>query len=189
MYAMLNTVDRQGRRLSFLVNDLLLLSNLEQNTFSEQFQLCCLNDLINDLSEEFLELAIAAEIKLFNHVPVDSIYVLGNEQQLYRAVSNLIANAIHYTPSGGCVDITLQSRDRSAVITVKDTGIGIASTELSRIFERFYRVDGDRCRKTGGTGLGLAIVQAIIQAHRGTVTVTSELGKGSQFIVHLPEVK
>ncbi|HEY9808925.1 MAG TPA: two-component system sensor histidine kinase RppB [Halomicronema sp.] len=189
IYVMLNTVERQGRRLSYLVNDLLLLSNLEQNTFSQQFQLCCLNDLINDLSEEFLELAFASDIKLFNHVPVDLIYVLGNEQQLYRAVSNLIANAIHYTPSGGCVDINLQSRDRFAVITVKDTGIGIASTELSRIFERFYRVDGARCRKTGGTGLGLAIVQAIIQAHRGTVTVTSEIGKGSQFSLLLLEQK
>lgn len=187
--AMLDTVERQGRRLGYLINDLLLLSSLEQNTFIESVQPCCLNDLISDLTEEFLELAVASEIKLLSYIPDDPIYVSGHEQQLYRAVSNLIANAIHYTPSGGCVNITLGSHDRTAFITVEDTGIGISSTALLRIFERFYRVDGDRSRKTGGTGLGLAIVQAIVHIHHGSITVNSELEKGSQFTIHLPEQK
>lgn len=186
VHVTLNTIERQGRRLSHLINDLLLLSSIEQKTISEQFQPCCLNDLIADLSEEFLELAVASEIKLSSHVPDHLIYVLGHEQQLYRLVSNLISNAIHYTPSGGDVSICLKQRERTAILSVEDTGTGIPPNQLPRIFERFYRVDSDRSRKTGGTGLGLAIVQAIAQHHQSYLTVKSDVGKGSLFTVHLP---
>lgn len=182
---MLHTVERQGRRLSQLIADLLLLSSIEQNTSSEQFKPCCLNDLISDLSEEFLELAVASDIKLSSHVPTHLIYVLGHEQQLYRLVSNLIANAIHYTPTGGYISIHLEQRDRTAIVMVKDTGIGIPPSEQTRIFERFYRVNSDRSRKTGGTGLGLAIVQAIAQVHGGQLSVESQVARGSSFTLQL----
>ena len=89
------------------------------------------------------------------------------ESQLYRLVSNLIAHGVQYPPSSGNVVIELTRRDRLAVITVKDTGIGIASGEQTRIFERFYPGDSDRNRQAGGTALGLAIVQAIGQKHQG----------------------
>jgi two-component system, OmpR family, Ni(II)-sensor and/or redox sensor kinase NrsS len=183
---MLQTVERQGRRLSHLIADLLFLTNLEQNSSSHPFQPCCLNDLVNDLTEEYLELAMATDIHLINQISNDAIYVLGNESQLYRLVSNLIANAIQYTHSGGFVTVCLKSHDRTALITVKDTGIGIATTEQNRIFERFYRVDSDRSRKTGGTGLGLAIAQAIAQVHGGSIQVQSELGQGARFTLRLP---
>jgi two-component system, OmpR family, Ni(II)-sensor and/or redox sensor kinase NrsS len=111
---------------------------------------------------------------------------LGNESQLYRLVSNLIANAIHYTPKGGQVLISLTMGDRHALIAVQDTGIGIAPTEQTQIFDRFYRVDSDRSRKTGGTGLGLAISQAIAHLHQGNIAVKSELGTGSTFTIYLP---
>ncbi len=186
MQTMLQTVERQGRRLSHLIADLLFLTSLEQNSSPKPFQPCCLNDLISDLTEEFLELATIAEIHLVNQIPNYKIYVLGNESQLYRLVSNLIANAIQYTPSGGHVVISLTARDRTAFISVKDTGIGIASAQQTRIFERFYRVDSDRSRKTGGTGLGLAIVQAISQVHQGSIQVQSELGQGTIFTLRLP---
>jgi two-component system, OmpR family, Ni(II)-sensor and/or redox sensor kinase NrsS len=183
---LLGTIDRQGRRLSHLISDLLLLSSIEQKTSSKDFQPCCLNDLITDLSEEFSELAVAAEITLYGKVPDSLIHVLGHEQQLYRLVSNLIANAIHYTPANGSVTIELERRDRSALITIKDTGIGIPAAEQTRIFERFYRIESDRSRKTGGMGLGLAIAQAIVQHHQGIITVKSEVGTGSSFMIHLP---
>jgi len=182
---MLHTVERQGRRLSQLITDLLLLSSIEQNTSSEQFKPCCLNDLINDLSEEFLELAVASDIKLSSHVTTHLIYVLGHEQQLYRLVSNLIANAIQYTPPGGLISIDLEQRDRTVIIMVKDTGIGIPPSEQSHIFERFYRINSDRSRKTGGTGLGLAIVQAIAKVHNGQLSVESQLDRGSAFTLKL----
>jgi two-component system, OmpR family, Ni(II)-sensor and/or redox sensor kinase NrsS len=185
---MLHTVERQGRRLSHLIADLLLLTSLEQNSGVKPFQPCCLNDLVSDLTEEFLEMAIAADIKLTSQIPTGEIYTLGNESQLYRLVSNLIANAIQYTPRGGYVSVSLVKKDHSAVIAVKDTGIGIPLADQERIFERFYRVDGDaygglrlRSRKTGGTGLGLAIAQAIAHKHQATLIVESQVGKGSIF--------
>ena len=100
-------------------------------------------------------------------------------------VSNLIANAIHYTPNGGEVLVSLTVRDRLAFITVKDTGIGISATEQPRIFDRFYRVERDRSRKTGGTGLGLAIAQAIAIQHQSYIKVESQVNQGSLFTVEL----
>jgi two-component system, OmpR family, Ni(II)-sensor and/or redox sensor kinase NrsS len=183
---MIQTIERQGRRLSHLIADLLLLTSLEQDTVAKPFQPCCLNDLVSDLTEEFLELAIAADIHLTNQISNQDIYVLGHESRLYRLISNLLANAIHYTPAGGDVTLSLTSHDRTAIIYVKDTGIGIAPGEQTRIFERFYRIESDRSRKTGGTGLGLAIAQSIAHFHKGRLTVKSNPGQGSQFTVHLP---
>lgn len=182
---MLQTVERQGRRLSHLVADLLLLTSLEQNASLKSFKPCCLNDLIADLTEEFSELATALDIHLTNQIPDVEIYVFGHESQLYRLVSNLIANAIQYTFRGGSVLVSLEVRDRMAIIAVKDTGIGMAPAEQNRIFERFYRVDSDRSRKTGGTGLGLAIAKAIAKSHGGQLTVSSQLGEGSVFTLRL----
>lgn len=183
---MLHRVERQGRRLSHLIADLLFLSSIEQNSAPKPFQSCCLNDLVSDLTEEFLELATAADIHLTSQIPKSEVYVLGHESQLYRLVSNLIANAIQYTSAGGQVMVSLKSHERTAYIAVKDTGIGIAPSEQTRIFERFYRVDSDRSRDTGGSGLGLAIAQAIAHIHQGSIQVESELGQGSTLTIRLP---
>jgi two-component system, OmpR family, Ni(II)-sensor and/or redox sensor kinase NrsS len=183
---MLQTIERQGRRLSRLIADLLLLTSLEQDISPPSFKRCCLNDLVTDLIEELSELAAASDIHLAHHLPKREIYVLGHESQLYRLVSNLMANAIQYTPPGGSVLVSLDIRDHRAIIAVKDTGIGIPTAEQSRIFERFYRVDSDRSRKTGGTGLGLAIAQAIVQRHQGQLSVDSAIAQGSLFTVSLP---
>ena len=178
---LLHTVDRQGRRLSQLVTDLLLLTNLEQDTTAKPAQPCCLNDIVADLTEELAEFANTTDIHLSSQIPDNEIHMMGHESQLYRLVSNLMANAIQYTPPGGSVIVSLVARDRSAKITVKDTGIGIPAEAQSRIFERFYRVNGDRSRKTGGTGLGLAIAQAIAQRHGSQIVVDSHPQKGSCF--------
>ncbi|HEY9661073.1 MAG TPA: two-component system sensor histidine kinase RppB [Allocoleopsis sp.] len=182
---MLPTIERQGRRLSHLIQDLLLLASLEQNETPVPFQPCCLNDLVDDLTEEFLELAVAADIQLTSQVPSVAVYVLGNESQLYRMISNLIANAIQYTSAGGSVTVSLEAHDRTAAIAVKDTGIGIPTEQQGSIFDRFYRVDGDRSRKTGGTGLGLAIAQAIAQKHQAHLKVESQMGQGSIFTLEM----
>ncbi|HHP7229666.1 MAG TPA: two-component system sensor histidine kinase RppB [Xenococcaceae cyanobacterium] len=192
--SMLQRVERQGRRLSGLIADLLLLVSLEQNSSPKPFQPCCLNDLIADLTEELSELATASNIHLSSRVPNCEIYVLGNESQLYRLVSNLIANAIQYTSTGGSVQVSLSQSDkpngmaslRTAVMAIEDTGMGISPTEQSRIFDRFYRVNSDRSRQTGGTGLGLAIARAIAHRHQGHLKVNSELGRGSVFTICLP---
>lgn len=185
---MLQTVERQGRRLSHLVGDLLLLTSLEQDASPKSFKPCCLNDLVADLTEEFSELATVSDIHLTNQIPDVEVYVLGHESQLYRLVSNLIANAIQYTTPGGSVLVSLETRERTAIVAVKDTGVGIPLAEQNRIFERFYRVDSDRSRKTGGTGLGLAIAKAIAKSHEGQLTVASQLGEGSVFTLRLAPI-
>ncbi|MFN6560483.1 MAG: two-component system sensor histidine kinase RppB [Nostoc sp. ChiSLP01] len=183
----LASIQRQNYRLAELVQDMLLLSRLEQHTLATQQVHCCLNILINDLIEEFSALAAAASLQITSLVLYkELLYVMGDEDQLLRVLSNLIANAIQYTPAGGYVTIILKRSNGHAVIEVQDTGIGIASHEQKRIFDRFYRVDSDRSRSTGGSGLGLAIAQAIVQAHRGSIQVQSQVGKGSTFIVQLP---
>ena len=108
---------------------------------------------------------------------------------MYRSISNLINNAIQYTPANGVVTIRLESSDRNAIITIQDNGIGIAPEDLPHIFDRFYRVQADRSRNTGGTGLGLAIVKAIVQAHHGNIQVDSQLDRGSKFTVTFPSAK
>jgi signal transduction histidine kinase len=114
------------------------------------------------------------------------LIVEGDEEQLYRLVSNLIVNGIQYTPAGGTVTAILKRNDTQAVIEIRDTGMGIAASEQKRIFDRFYRVHSDRSRHTGGSGLGLSIAQAIARSHHGSLEVNSILDQGSTFIVRLP---
>lgn len=185
---LLSQIEKQGRRISHLIADLLNLTNIEQYSTSQPFQPCCLNDIVSDLTEEFLELADGAEIQLTSQIPHQPIYVRGNEQQLYRLISNLIANAIQYTPAGGKVEVSLELHDHTACIRIVDTGIGICAEEQKHIFDRFYRVNRDRSQQTGGTGLGLAIAQAIAQVHGGQLSVESQLYQGSAFTLQLSRV-
>ena len=181
-----NAIERQNRRLTQLVTDLLLLARMEKQPLSIQNR-CCLNDLVSDLVEELASLAIASHLQLTSNFKVHQpLNVLGNESQLYQLVSNLIINAIQYTPKGGQVNVTLDRGSNFAVISVQDTGTGINEAEQRRIFERFYRINSDRSRNTGGSGLGLAIASVIVHAHNGSLQVQSQLGKGSTFTVRLP---
>ncbi len=185
--ATLQTVDRQGHRLSQLVQNLLLLCQLDQQRSSDKKHRCCLNNLLKGLVDDFEALAIASELSLTLAIQTNELlYVLGNEEQLYRCVSNLVVNAIQYTPATGTIRVILERNLSYAMIQVQDTGIGIAPEDQAQIFNRFYRVNQERSRHTGGTGLGLAIAQAIVQAHQGSLQVCSELGKGSTFILRLP---
>jgi signal transduction histidine kinase len=183
----LQTLDRQNRRLTQLVTDLLLLARMDSQIRSDRPQLCCLNDLVGDLVEELAALAIASEVALTSEIRVQQpLNVVGDADRLYRLVTNLIVNAIQYTPAGGKVTVILDCSHIEAIIQVQDTGIGIAAADLGRIFDRFYRVNSDRSRHTGGSGLGLAIARAIARAHRGSLSARSELGSGSTFLLRLP---
>ncbi len=190
----LRTIDRQNRRLTQLVTDLLLLARMDSQPIAvsealeeDRPQLCCLNDLVGDLVEELAALAIASEVALTSEIRVQQqLNVVGDADRLYRLVTNLIVNAIQYTPPGGKVTVILDCSHQEAIIQVQDTGIGMAAADLGRIFDRFYRVNSDRSRHTGGSGLGLAIAQTIARAHRGSLSARSELGSGSTFFLRLP---
>ncbi|BAY35490.1 two-component sensor histidine kinase (plasmid) [Nostoc carneum NIES-2107] len=183
----LQTIQRQNQRLTALVVDLLMLARIDRQAQKLQRELCCLNDIVSDLIEEFEAMATVAGVKLTSSIQVNQdLNIMGNSDQLYRLFSNLIVNAIQYTPKEGEITVFLERNDHYVVIKVQDTGIGIPKNELTRIFDRFYRVNSDRSRSTGGSGLGLAIAQAIVHAHHGSIDVQSEVGKGSTFTIKLP---
>ena len=189
-HSTLQTIERQNHRFSQLVQDLLLLSRMDLQALPLNNQPCNLQDLVSDLVEELAALALAAGLLLLADVQVASpLEVWGDANQLYRLLANLVTNAIQHTPAGGKVVVILSQTDPVALIQVQDTGIGMVPEEQSRIFDRFYRVGGDRSRKSGGAGLGLPIAQAIAQAHNGSIQVQSVLSKGTLFTVRLPLLK
>ena len=182
----LQTVARQNLRLSQLVQDLLLLSRLEIQR-KPLAKPCDLKTLVYDIADEFEALAAARGIQLSIGIKTQQPpIVLGESEQLYQLAANLVANAIYYTPENGRIWVTLDRDERYALIRVQDTGIGIDPEAQAHIFERFYRVNRDRSRSTGGSGLGLAIALFIAQAHRGSIQVHSQLGRGSTFTIKLP---
>lgn len=183
----LGVIHRQNQRLSNLVSNLLLLSKLDIQAYPTKQAPCNLVDLIHDISEEMAAFALQKKIALDIDVQTDStVTVLGDEENLYRLLLNLVNNALTYTPEGGRVTLMLQQQQQQALILVTDTGVGIAPEDQAKIFDRFYRVDTARSRQTGNSGLGLAIATAIAQAHGGSITVNSQLGNGSTFTVSLP---
>lgn len=117
----------------------------------------------------------------------DSAVVLGDPKRLHQVIANLLSNAVKYSAEGGHIQVRIQDGAKTASLSVEDRGIGIAKKEQSLIFERFYRTDRSRNRKTGGAGIGLTIVRAIVQAHGGKIAVESKEGYGSKFIVALPK--
>ncbi|MBW4662326.1 MAG: ATP-binding protein [Drouetiella hepatica Uher 2000/2452] len=167
-----------------------ILARMDMQGLAQKHQICCLNDLISDVVEELAVLALAANVMLTAQIQVrQTLKVFGDEEQLYRVLVNLITNAIQHTPENGDIVVRLTRDDHHALISVQDTGSGIAPRDIPRIFDRFYRVESDRSRSTGGSGLGLAIVLAIVQTHHGNIQVQSELGKGSTLTVRLPSVR
>jgi signal transduction histidine kinase len=175
-------LERESIRLSRIVSDLLDLSRLE--TGSEVEDDIALDAVIRDEAERLADTADRAGVTL--ELSIEAARVHGSARDLALLIRNLVDNAIRYSPEGGTVTISLRDGDEEAILEVTDTGIGIPSRDVPRIFERFYRVDRARSRETGGTGLGLSIVRHIVENHHGSIDVTSELGRGSAFEVRLP---
>ena len=176
-------IGREAERLDVLARDLVDLSRVERGTLYVEPV-----DLVGLAKEMVALLADRAEerrIRLSTELQ-PNVAVRGDRAQLGLLLSNLIDNALRYTPAKGTVCVRLDATESRAVLQVADTGEGIPAAELPRIFERFYRVDKARARQTGGTGLGLAIVRHVAEAHGGTVRVDSELSRGSTFTVTLP---
>lgn len=182
----LEVVQQQGRRLSRLIADLLLLARLEEQDPAGSFDSCRLGEIASDLAEEYAEVSREAGVRLRLDLQEPDLTVKGMESELYRLVANLLANAIHYTPSGGEVTLSLRREGNRAVLEVSDSGIGISPADQPRVFDRFYRSDPGRTRRGGGTGLGLSIVAAIVRRHHGRVSVISTPGQGSVFTVEMP---
>jgi two-component system, OmpR family, sensor histidine kinase SenX3 len=179
---------KETGRLSQLINDLLDLTRLESQERVENPVPVDVRSVLMTVLARMRRAArkknITLQWKRFGRAAQYTVY--GDETQLTSMFTNLVDNAVKYTPPGGRVEVTGGCEDSEIVIRVSDTGIGIPEGKLPRIFERFYRVDKARSKETGGTGLGLAIVKHIAENHGGRVTVESTLGEGSTFTVYLP---
>jgi two-component system sensor histidine kinase SenX3 len=179
---------RETERLAQLITDLLDLARLESEEQPEYPTLVDVRGVLMTVLARMRRVArrknIALQWKRFGKAA--QYTVRGDETQLTSMFTNLLDNAINYTPPGGRVGVTGGTEGSEIVIKIADTGIGIPEGKRSRIFERFYRVDKARSKATGGTGLGLSIVRHVAENHGGRVTVESTLGEGSVFTVHLP---
>ena len=177
----LRVIDRHATRMSRLIDDLLILSRLESHQMTIVAAPIDLGELVFSTVKGFDKQSRDKGISLAVIVPEDLPKALGDRDRLEQVMVNLLDNAIKYTPSGGSVSVSACLETGNVRVDVEDTGIGIPADDISRIFERFYRVDKARSRELGGTGLGLAIVKHIIQGHNGRLNVESRPGKGSVF--------
>ncbi|MBO8136648.1 MAG: phosphate regulon sensor histidine kinase PhoR [Desulfotomaculum sp.] len=181
----LSIMKKETDRLSRLIDDLLKLSQLENNQAAWEKHPVDMARCINQVKEMFEYQAEAKNIKLTVDIPKDLPAVLGKKDLLIQVLVNLVDNAIKYSPEKGKVKISASADEDNLIVSVSDTGPGIPQEHLPRIFERFYRVDKARSREVGGTGLGLAIVKHVLELHNGEVSVKSS-PKGTTFSFILP---
>lgn len=173
-------------RLTNIVSDLLVLSDVERQDRKLNIEKIDLNELIQEVISLFRKTAEEKGLYL-NFSPVSIPEYSGDRFLIQQLFINLVSNGIRFTEKGG-VDISVNYEKEKFYITVSDTGIGIPSEEIPRIFERFYTVDKARSRTQGGTGLGLSIVKHIVQLHQGEIKVESRLRQGSKFTIILPDL-
>ncbi|MCH7341120.1 phosphate regulon sensor histidine kinase PhoR [Acinetobacter higginsii] len=176
----------QTKRMNALVNDLLLLSNLENNKKVAKNQIIDMANLMNQIFDDAraynLDYGHTLNLDIDSHCDL-----IGSDIEIASAFSNLITNAIKYTPAGGIITIGWHEDGDHAYFTVQDNGIGINPKHLPRLTERFYRVDSARSRQTGGTGLGLAIVKHVLMQHGAHLEISSKENEGSTFTAVFPK--
>ena len=181
----LQSVERAAQRMKTVVDGLLTLARADAKQLTLAREILPFATLVEETAS--LLGPLAAQRKVAVTVQAQPAAVEGDRDRLRDAVTNLISNAIRYTPEGGKVEVTVSTEGGQALLQVADTGIGIPEKDRPHIFERFYRVDQARSRDKGGSGLGLAITKWIVEAHRGTISFISQEGKGSTFSLRLPQ--
>jgi len=180
---------QEAERTSGLIEQLLALARADSGRESLKMQPVNVHDVLRDVVESWRRVAAISNLEFRDGLGAAEIFVVADENAIRRVANILLDNAFKYTASGGAVELALELRNDAGLITVRDTGAGIATEEQSKIFGRFYRVDKARNRETQGAGLGLSIAQWIVQQHGGVIHVESELGHGATFTVELPALK
>lgn len=181
----LKRMEQQTERMRHLLEDLLLLTKLETTNHPSANQPVVVSNLLESIKTDARSLS-ADRGHQFSLEADSDLLVKGSESELRSAFSNLVFNAVKYTPAQGKINIRWWHDDEGAHLCVQDNGIGIDSKHLPRLTERFYRADSSRASTTGGTGLGLAIVKHVLLRHKGWLEIQSAPGQGSSFICHLP---
>ncbi|MTI70770.1 MAG: HAMP domain-containing protein [Firmicutes bacterium] len=182
----IDIIDIETGRLTTLIQDLLVLSEIENKHNMVNKVKIDVTKSIEEVIQVLDGIAKKKNITIEKNISTDLPIIHGNKTWFKQMVINLVDNGIKYTPEGGKVKISSYVENKNIVIKIKDTGIGIDKEHLTRLFERFYRVDKARSRRVGGTGLGLAIVKHIIIAFNGKIDVKSEVNEGTEFIVKIP---
>lgn len=182
----IDLMQQQSRRMYRLVEDLMLLSKLENEQKPIKHEVVPVPQLLATLKEE-AEVVSAERHHLIVIEAENDLFIYGDAKELDSAFSNLVINAVNYTPDRGKITIRWYQDTQGAHLEVSDTGIGIPPHHISRITERFYRVDVARSRETGGSGLGLAIVKHALNRHQANLRINSEVGRGSTFICDFPK--
>ncbi len=180
----LNRIKKEAANMNNLINDILMISRLETKDAEVLKTNVRLSIVLDDIIESIKPLAASHEVLI--HMDCKPVCIYANTQQMKELFGNLISNAVKYNKPGGEVWVKVREEDRNLIVQVKDNGVGIPKESLSRIFERFYRVDKGRSKKQGGTGLGLSIVKHIVKFYHGTISVRSELDKETEFTVNIP---
>jgi two-component system, OmpR family, phosphate regulon sensor histidine kinase PhoR len=180
----LQQMQQQSERMSLLVNDLIKLSRLETEDPETNQSLIAVSRLLNAVRSE-AEVVGAGEYTIEVNCESECA-IRGSEKELHSAISNLVINAIKYSPAGSTITMHFYANQRGVHIAVSDNGVGIDPVHIPRLTERFYRVDSGRTASTGGTGLGLAIVKHVLLRHDGKLSIKSKLGKGSTFTCSFP---
>jgi signal transduction histidine kinase len=169
-----------------MINDLLDISKIEAGRFIMKRGLVDLNVLIKKAYEFFEPLANKSSIKFKLTLPKDSIRIWADHDKIFEVISNLVSNAIKYNVRGGSINIVVFDKDNEAIISVKDTGCGIARDDIPKIFRRYEGLHFSKDKNIDSTGLGLSITKEIVDLHKGKIEVESQLGRGSNFILSLP---
>jgi len=182
----LSIIRHNAERLARITEDLLTLSRIEQKRQKFEFEPNLVNGLLNDAVELIAPIAEKRNIHLDLVLAPSDSEAWCDREAVSQILSNLLDNAIKYTPAGGRIAVGARPQGEWVELSVRDTGIGIPPAELPRLFERFYRVDKARSRELGGTGLGLSIVKHLVAAHSGAIRVESKLNEGSTFFFTLP---
>lgn len=185
----LDVIARETERLGYLVDDLLAVARAEAGELHLRVEPVSIAQVVHHVREALGPIARRQRsVTLLEQLPEDGLpHALADAERLTQVVMNLVRNAVTYTPEGGLVSIEAAADGPGHVaLTVADTGIGIPTEDLDRVFDRFYRTDASRARSTGGYGLGLSIARDLVEAMGGTISVTSEVDTGSRFTVRLP---
>ena len=175
------SIESATTQMTRLTEDLLWLARSDSENFQGLTSID-LTQVLTEVLQAYQALALSKKIDLHGELAPE-LMVIGDRSQLLRVFTNLVENALHYTPDGEIVIITAERIRQQIIVRVQDTGVGIASEHLSKIFDRFWRADSSRTQWVGGSGLGLAIVQSIVSRHGGTITVSSKIEHGSCFTV------
>ena len=181
----LGVIRRNAERMHGLIADIAELSQIESGNVSLDIRELHLSALVDEIFAAVSSKASGRDVVLVNDVPVDG-HVRADLMRLEQMLTNLVDNAIKFNRPGGTVTVAVRNEPSKDFVSVADTGEGIVSENLQRIFERFYRIDRGRTRDVGGTGLGLAIVKHLARLHGGEVSVNSVLGQGTTFTIELP---